>query len=965
MKAINKDILREIVKSKSRFLTLILIVFLGSLTYVGLNSTVYDIKKSVDTTIKKNNMYDIRLDAPAGFTDYDINLLKNFKDVDKIVFYNETIDYDKKILYIESENTKYDMSYLQNKIIKSGINIKKVSFVAPKKDSLKNVAVIYLKNSKKYNTFSKKYLDYVKNVKENLNVLLAKRPLERKEEINKELDEGLNKLNQGLDKLNSKREDLIRNRNKILISEGKLKEEKIKFLNAKQEILNGRAVIKENEEKINEKTATLNGKYAEVLDGLNKINQNLNKMQEGLAKISVEEKKIDENEKKLNDNLGYLSKEKIQEYRKKISDGRAKLNLEKEKINKTLEQKKSLEGIKAQLEKGLAELKNASNTLEDKERNLSNQEKEYNEKYSENLNKFNVSYEKLKEAKIKLVKGHKDISKVKMELQNKKNDLDKKKKYLLKPAYVVGTRYDNNAFLTLYNNIRSTKIMCYLFPACFFVIGLFVTVTTMIRFSTEQRVTIGVYKFLGYKNKYIIKKFLIYGLVPTIIGLFLGSLGGTVVLPKIIAPTLVVDFIPIFKNIKIYFVPTYSIVIAIAFILSITIAILAVVIKQLNEKVVDLLTGRENEKGKRILLEKSILWKKLNFSKKILFRNLLKYKGRMFMTILGIGACTALIYLGISLHYSISDITRYQYNKVKKYDAVVYFQYDAPIEKKEEYFKNISKFSKIFKLYTVPVKYSKDGLDYQLSHEYLISNNDEDFFNFKLNQNESVISIKTSKILHKKKGSNITVYDIYNRPNKINVDGVFKNYIYQYIYTKDTTKEPNAVLVKFNNKTKDIEKLLDNEIVYSINTKEDTKEFFEKQIKSLSNVVVLMIILGASLSFIVTYNLGNINIIERKRELSTLKVLGYRKSEMYLYIFREIFILAIIATLFGLYIGRKLHLFLALMFKTSPIQPVVALNYKPFLFSFVLSMFFVVLVCSLLIQKINKINMIEALKASE
>ena len=122
-----------------------------------------------------------------------------------------------------------------------------------KKDSLKNVAVIYLKNSKKYNTFSKKYLDYVKNVKENLNVLLAKRPLERKEEINKELDEGLNKLNQGLDKLNSKREDLIKNRNKILISEGKLKKKKIKFLNAKQEILNGKAVIKENEEKINEK----------------------------------------------------------------------------------------------------------------------------------------------------------------------------------------------------------------------------------------------------------------------------------------------------------------------------------------------------------------------------------------------------------------------------------------------------------------------------------------------------------------------------------------------------------------------------------------------------------------------------------------------------------------------------------------------------------------------------------------
>ncbi|MDK9581018.1 ABC transporter permease [Sneathia sanguinegens] len=335
------------------------------------------------------------------------------------------------------------------------------------------------------------------------------------------------------------------------------------------------------------------------------------------------------------------------------------------------------------------------------------------------------------------------------------------------------------------------------------------------------------------------------------------------------------------------------------------------------------------------------------------------------MTILGIGSCTALIYFGISLHFAFSDITKYQYTKIKKYDAIVYFNYNVSKEKKEEYINKISNFADVYLVNTNEKKFKHKGLDYKIIHEYLIKGFDKQFFNFNLKEHESVISLKTSEILKKKKGDYIDLSDIYNEVERIKIDGVFQNYIAQYVYTKDSSKESNAVIVKFKNNNIDINKLLDKDVVFNIRTKHDTKEFFIKQINSLSIVIVLMIILGAMLATIVTYNLGNINIIERKRELSTLKVLGYTKLEMNLYIFREIIILALFSILIGLYLGRKLQLFFATQFVNSPIQLVMRLNYIPFVISFVLSLLIVIIVSIFLIFKINKINMVDALKVGD
>ena len=449
MKALNKDIIREIIRSKSRFLTLIIIVFLCSLTYVGLNSTVYDIKKSINNSVIKNNMYDIRVEVPIGFTDSDIATLKSLNNIESIKFYNETVDYDKKILYIENDNLKentalslqnmdnnyilpgykvigkgMDISYPQDKIIKSGV-------------TMATFLILFVFGIK--NAFS-----------------------EREQEIHKNLSEGLEKIDNGFIEINRNNEKLAQNKKKILVGLDKINEKKEEFLSFKSKIEKNKKLLEENLKKLQSEKAKL-----EQVQGMDDEKNALNSKYEQVQK----------------------------EYKSLI-------------IN----------------------------------------EKAYKTSYEKALKNFENEKAKLQNSNKKLKEADREINIKRQELETKKNELNNQKKFVIKPMYSVGSRYDNDAFLTLYNNIKSTKIMCYLFPACFFIIGLFVTSTTMIRFSTEQRINVGIYKFLGYDSKHIVIKFLIYGLVPTIIGLLIGSIAGTYLLPRFIIPTLLVGF-KIFKDI--------------------------------------------------------------------------------------------------------------------------------------------------------------------------------------------------------------------------------------------------------------------------------------------------------------------------------------------------------------------------------------------------------------------------------
>lgn len=989
MSASVKDIYKEILNSKSRFLTIMLIVFLGALTYVGMNTTVDVMNNTADTISKKYNLYDIRVDNAFGFTDEDKKILSSYDEIKSITFYTEELNSDTKTLLINSDkisgndalslvNTKtqkllpnykvigtdFDISYLQNEITKSGIKIKR-AFLVNNLSANNNVALIRLKDSYKYMTFDKGYIEYIEKSKNEIKTLLHNRPSDRKVEIQNEINDGLQTISENLDKIVTSIMDLKTKKEELIKELEKLNNRKKEFDNAPKVFLENKTKINENLKLISDKKLELESNLALINTGLDEINKNYTKVLSGLEKIREEEKNLDEKAKKVNDLKPgiFLPQSKIDEYKEKIKEGYIKLKSEKEKLEDVINKKKELEENKIKVENGLKELRENEDFLLKNSEKLKLEEENYYRTYNDNQKKFKNAYKQIEDAKKKIEDGSTKLIDARTELNTKKLDLENKIEFLVAPIYSVGSRFDNFSFSVLYNNTQSMKIMSIIFPLCFFIIVLFVVTTTMIRFTYEQRKSIGLYRFLGYGKAKIYAKFLIYALIPTIIGIILGSLVGTYLLPKIIYPPFVTDFIPIFKELNIVFIPKYTIIIFLIFVLTITFTIIIVVSKEIKENIVSLLIGKETNIAKRILIEKSRLWQKLKFSAKILLRNIFKYKGRLIMTIIGIGGCTALIYLGISLDDSIKNITKYQYTKVRKFDATVYFNYNVTDTQKEEYINKISEFATTNRINVDIVKVKYDKLEYTNELIYLIDNKKE-LFNFNATNN-ATISTKTAQILKLVAGNSIDVYDSYNNILTFRVDNVFENYISQYIYIKDKTKQANAVIVKFKDGYNDITRLYDKEIVYNIISEKDSKEMFEKQIVSLNFVITLMLALGLSLAVVVSYNLGNINILERKRELSTLKVLGYNWFELRMYIFREIVLLTISSIGLGLFLGRRLQLFIADQFKVSPLSFVIDLDYKPFVYTSLLIILVITIVIILLSIKIKKINMLEALKSGE
>ena len=988
MKAYKKDIFREIIYSKSRFISILLIAFIATITYVGLNSSIYDMKKTVGDILNDNNMYDIRIDAPYGFSDYDSNILSNLKDVESIHFYNEKFDNITKTLYIDNDkisnekeayilvNTSdkkinfdynitkedFDISYIQNKIQKYGVNVERAYFVKPT-EKIKNVAVIKLKNDKKLEIFDKNYLKYVNEYKENIKTLLSNSPNIRKNEIITNIDDGLHEIENNVNLID--KNSIILNKN-----ENEIKEKEQSFKNEKSNFYNAESTFKKTEKEINDKYQKLLEEKNKLLSNLEVINRELNKINanysnivDGLNKIKKEENDLLEKEKKLNDNVNFLSKEKFEEYSKQIKNAKNLINVEKEKLLSAIDGKKTLEDNKSKIESGLETIIKYEKEILEGKNKLNTEKNNYYKDYKKNLEEIKKAEKKINDGKETINSRKKEINDNLKLLSDKKNELDKKKQFITKPVYEVGTIFDNTAFKNFDVNIQSTEIMAIIFPVFFVFIALFILVSTMIRFINEKKQIIGIYKFLGYKDSVILSKFLTYSLLSSNLGILLGSIVGIYIFPRLIYPLFLNELINIFDNIKIMFIYKYVIYSFIIINLSLIFIIFIITQKILDDSIVNLILKKDKATVGKIYIERFYFWKKLTFSKKILFRNLLKYKSRLIMTIIGISSCTALIYLGLSLNYSIKNITKEQYEHIQKYDNIIFFRTDIENDKKLEYINKISKYGKTYKTNIEEVKINKNNLDYNISLVYLLDDHNVfEFLNINPKYNEVYISRKTADILGNNK--KITLKNIHNEDINLKIDGIFENYIHQYVYVKNNSKEINSIFFKYNKNTTSID-LFDKDIVYNIMSKEDTKEIFEKQIDSIFMVVIFMIFLGATLSVVVTYNLGNLNILERKREISTLEVLGYSHKKRSMYIFREILILSLISIIIGMFLGRLAQLFVAKQFVNSPIQLVTRINFLPIIISFSLSLFFVLLVVAILIKKIDNIDMIESLKVGE
>ena len=556
----------------------------------------------------------------------------------------------------------------------------------------------------------------------------------------------------------------------------------------------------------------------------------------------------------------------------------------------------------------------------------------------------------------------------------------------IKPKWYIYDRLDNTSYKELINASDNLKKIGNIFPIIFFAISVLVSLISMMRMIEEDRVENGTLKSLGYNSFHITLKYVIYSLLATTIGSSVGAIFGSYIIPSVIWN--------IYK--KIFFIPKFIYLLKSDYnALGLWICILCicgtsviVCIKNLREVPANLMRPKAPKSGKKILLERiNFIWKKLKFSDKITIRNIFRYKSRVITTILGIAGCTALILAGFGLKDSIKDVTDFQFNNIIKYDKMLMTNdsiNQIDIEKellnddKVENFTNVNTqnikvlFNDEQQEVTMITPDDFNSIFKSISLIDLKTNNIID----NISDNSCIISEKTAKLLDIDVGDKISLLDNDNNKYDIKVSYIIKNYINQYLYINKNTYNNlfkdykiNSILISLKDEDKNSKefdkKYISNGYALTIVDNDDIKSSMNDMLGSIDSIVAILIIAAASLAFVVLYNLSNINISERKREIATLKVLGFYPSEVDKYINRETVLLTILGIGIGLLFGSYLSHFIISTCEPDYImfdRHVYTLSY---FYSLFITVVFTIVVTIVTHFNLKKINMVTSLKNVE
>ena len=556
----------------------------------------------------------------------------------------------------------------------------------------------------------------------------------------------------------------------------------------------------------------------------------------------------------------------------------------------------------------------------------------------------------------------------------------------IKPKWYIYDRLDNTSYKELINASDNLKKIGNIFPIIFFAISVLVSLISMMRMIEEDRVENGTLKSLGYNSFHITLKYVIYSLLATTIGSSVGAIFGSYMIPSVI------------WNIytKIFFIPKFIYLLKSDYnalglwicILCICGTSIIVCIKNLREVPANLMRPKAPKSGKKILLERiNFIWKKLKFSDKITIRNIFRYKSRVITTILGIAGCTALILAGFGLKDSIKDVTDFQFNNIIKYDKMLMTNESInqiDIEKellnddKVENYTNVNTqnikvlFNEQQQEVTMITPDDFNSISKSISLIDLKTNNIID----NISDNSCIISEKTAKLLDIDVGDKISLLDNDNNKYDIKVSYIIKNYINQYLYINKNTYNNlfkdykiNSILISLKDEDKNSKdfdkKYISNGYALTIVDNDDIKSSMNDMLGSIDSIVAILIIAAASLAFVVLYNLSNINISERKREIATLKVLGFYPSEVDKYINRETVLLTILGIGIGLLFGSYLSHFIISTCEPDYImfdRHVYTLSY---FYSLFITVIFTIIVTIVTHFNLKKINMVTSLKNVE
>ena len=556
----------------------------------------------------------------------------------------------------------------------------------------------------------------------------------------------------------------------------------------------------------------------------------------------------------------------------------------------------------------------------------------------------------------------------------------------IKPKWYIYDRLDNTSYKELINASDNLKKIGNIFPIIFFAISVLVSLISMMRMIEEDRVENGTLKSLGYNSFHITLKYVIYSLLATTIGSSVGAIFGSYMIPNVIWN--------IYK--KIFFIPKFIYLLKSDYnalglwicILCICGTSIIVCIKNLREVPANLMRPKAPKSGKKILLERiNFIWKKLKFSDKITIRNIFRYKSRVITTILGIAGCTSLILAGFGLKDSIKDVIDFQFNNIIKYDKMLMTNESINQIDIEKELLNDDKVENYTNVNTQNIKVLFNDEQHEVTmitpDDFKSISKSISLIDLKTNNiidnisdNSCIISEKTAKLLDIDVGDKISLLDNDNNKYDIKVSYIIKNYINQYLYINKNTYNNlfnnykiNSILISLKEEDKNSKefdkKYISNGYALTIVDIDDIKSSMSDMLSSIDSIVAILIIAAASLAFVVLYNLSNINISERKREIATLKVLGFYPSEVDKYINRETVLLTILGIVIGLLFGSYLSHFIISTCEPDYImfdRHVYTLSY---FYSLFITVIFTIIVTIVTHFNLKKINMVTSLKNVE
>ncbi len=717
-----------------------------------------------------------------------------------------------------------------------------------------------------------------------------------------------------------------------------------------------------NQRELDNQTAEMLAREAKLISGKNEL-------LDGIAAITSTENDLLNDLNSINQNRSYMSNEEYYANLDGLENGLAQISAARDGLLNTQAilnvSQATIERAKKQIVVAQAQLSDGLRIITQKRSSLAEQNNDFQAQKLESQQKINAA---------------------RITLADSRSALDK----LDTPKWYILDRGTNPGFSSYSDDSDKITAIGQVFPLIFFIVAALVSLTSITRLVDERRTEIGTLKSLGYGNFTIMMKYIIYAALPTLIGGFIGGFVGMKFFPVTIMTAYSLLYtIPQPQTPMDYGVWLTGISLGVGCTLFAAIYSCA---NELRETPSNLMRPRAPKAGKRTFLEKiPILWNNLKFTHKVTIRNLFRYKKRFFMTIIGIGGCTALLITGFGVRDSVSDIVGNQFSKVYIYNQIIGLtdtSKSGDLKKVRDELRqspivnnSISAYSKSMDAYggngrviscSVIAPEDLEKLRYFINFQDRVTGD-----TLPLSESGVVITEKLSTLLDLKVGDTLTLKDSDSKFIDVQIEGITEHYFMHNVYMSKTQyefiyNEPpeyNMIYSIVNrdeiNRLKLAESLLDLKGVAVVQYMDEMIDSFDDMIASLNSVIIVLIVSAGALAFIVLLNLTNINITERKRELATIAVLGFYDKEISAYIFRENALLTLIGSVVGMVFGVFLHLYVVLSAETEMIMFGREVKFMSYVYSIALTILFSLLVNWVSAGKLKKINMVEALKSVE